>query len=730
MDLIFRNFLILLFGLQLLFTIPVHGQSIELRGFVLNYETRDPVENANIYINERDIGTTTDADGFFMLRLPDSFQSDTLVISYLGFLDYKLSIKDHVKNQVFLLRPDILQLEKSIRVTADKLDLARREMPHASYTMDIEDIQRLGSSEISDVFKAIPSVRIEGNDLDGRTIQIRGSNPDEVNVYIDGVLINNLRFDHVADLSMVSTENIEKLEVLKGGNLMLLGQGAFGGVVNIKTQKSFEPAYSIKLKGGSFKTRFGHASLNVPLSEKVILGYFGQINFTEPEIEFFPGEKYAVKTLNTHIQSKKQNHHLDANIVLDDGNFDTKAMAYLLDYKKPGWENRYDNYVLAGNYKGDILDLSDLDLSVNYLYGDNRVIRSESVSSRYSSSYTSKRLNGRLAKSFTFKNTDLQFLSEYFHDELISTSELFQNTVSRTVYRGEVYDNRLAFAGVLAFRDTLSSRKDVSWKTYLGMRYDVLANGRQDFSHSFGVQFDIPAAQWLIRPYASYGKNVKYPTLLENAFLQDLTDFLHEDSTGSRLEPEFNNSGEIGIRMVFTPEFAGYRSLAIDFAWFSNVFYNKLLTRPFDDLIARAQIGRSTTKGIEASVKLNRLIDIFTIGLSAIKLDIADPYLYPYKPEENYSLQFDLESGFGFYLHSLSYYQGKSNAWYYDQDDQFVTQTLEPFFDIDLSVGYRYPLGNLVLELQMAGYNILDNSGYTYYTLNKRYLQASFLVRY
>jgi hypothetical protein len=301
------------------------------------------------------------------LRLPDSFQSDTLVISYLGFLDYKLSIKDHVKNQVFLLRPDILQLEKSIRVTADKLDLARREMPHASYTMDIEEIQRLGSSEISDVFKAIPSVRIEGNDLDGRTIQIRGSNPDEVNVYIDGVLINNLRFDHVADLSMVSTENIEKLEVLKGGNLMLLGQGAFGGVVNITTQKSFEPAYSIKLKGGSFKTRFGHASLNVPLSEKVILGYFGQINFTEPEIEFFPGEKYAVKTLNTHIQSKKQNHHLDANIVLDDGNFNTKAMAYLLDYKKPGWENRYDNYVLAGNYKGDILDLSDLDLSVNFM---------------------------------------------------------------------------------------------------------------------------------------------------------------------------------------------------------------------------------------------------------------------------------------------------------------------------------------------------------------------------
>ena len=401
-----------------------------------------------------------------------------------------------------------------------------------------------------------------------------------------------------------------------------------------------------------------------------------------------------------------------------------------MDYEKPGWENRYNNYVLAGNYKGDISGLSDLDMSVNYLYGDNEVIRSASEQSEYGSAYISKRLNGRLAKSFVFRTTDLQFLTEYYHDELVSTSDLTQNTVTRTVYRGEVYDNRIAVAGVLAFRDTLSTRRNVAWKTYLGLRYDILANGRTDLTHSFGVRFDIAAGNWMVRPYASYGKNVKYPTLMENAFLQDLTDFLHEDSSGARLDPEFNNSGEVGLGLVYTPEIPVYKSLSIDIAWFSSIFYNKLLTRPFDNLIARAQIGRSTTKGIEAAVKINRLIDLFTFGLSALKLDVADPYLYPYKPVENYSLQFDLETGFGFYLHSLYYHQGKSTAWYYDQDDRFVTQTLDPFFDIDLSVGYRYPFGHLTLELQLAGYNILDNSGYTYYTLNKRYLQASFSVKY
>jgi len=708
----------------------IFAQQIEIRAFILEHETNNPIEGANINVKNRDIGTTSDSDGYFLLRLPLSFQNDTLVISYLGFLDFEQPISAFINNQIILLHPDILQLERSISVIADKIDLVRREIPHASYTIELEEIQRLGSSEISDVFKAIPSVRIEGNDLDGRTIQIRGSNPDEVNVYLDGVLINNLRFDHVADLSMIATEDIEKLEILKGGNLMLLGQGAFGGVVNISTRKSFEPGYALKIKGGSFKTRYGLASLNIPVSAKTSFSYFGQLNFMKPEIEFFPGEKYAPKTLNAEIETRRQNHHLDANFILGDGHLNAKAMGYLLDYEKPGWENRYYNYILSGSYKGDIFSVSDIDMSVNYLYGDNQIIRTESAGSAYRSAYIAKRLNGRFAESFTFGNTDLQFLAEYFHDELASTSDLSKNTVTRTIYRGEVYDNRLAVAGVFAFRDTLSTQRNVSWNTYIGLRYDILANGRRDFTQSYGVQFSIIAAKWAIRPYGSYGKNVKYPTLLQNAFIQDLTDFLHVDSTGMRLEPEFNNSGELGVRLIYTPETTSYRALMIDFAWFTSTFYNKLLTRPFDVVIAQAQIGRSTTSGLEGSVRMERLLNIFTLSLSAMKLNIADPYLYPYKPEENYSIQVDLQFGFGVYFHSLSYYQGKSTAWYYDENDQFVTRTLDPFYDIDLSVGYRLKIDPIVLELQLAGYNMLDNSGYTYYTLNKRYFQVSFSVRY
>ena len=173
------------------------------------------------------------------------------MINFLGYTEFRQRVGEYQNASLIQLQPDILQIDKAITVFADKIDLARKELPHATFSVDVEKIERYGTSEISDLFKADPTVRIEGNDLDGRRIQIRGSDPDEVNVYIDGILINNIGFENAADLSVISTDNIEKLEILKGSNLILLGSGAFGGVVNITTRRSLEQKYGLRFKYGS-----------------------------------------------------------------------------------------------------------------------------------------------------------------------------------------------------------------------------------------------------------------------------------------------------------------------------------------------------------------------------------------------------------------------------------------------------------------------------------------------
>ena len=108
----------------------------------------------------------------------------------------------------------------------------------------------------------------------------------------------------------------------------------------------------------------------------------------------------------------------------------------------------------------------------------------------------------------------------------------------------------------------------------------------------------------------------------------------------------------------------------------------------------------------------------------------SDPFLYPFKPDINLTIQLEYFPAFGFYFRTAYFYEGKSTAWYYDVDDEFQTDTVPGSFDFDISAGYQLKLSSLILNFQLAGYNVLDNSGYKYYMLKKRFLQASLTIRY
>ena len=69
-------------------------------------------------------------------------------------------------------------------------------------------------------------------------------------------------------------------------------------------------------------------------------------------------------------------------------------------------------------------EIDNLDLNVNFLSSDDFIHRNPKENIDYNSSYKSNRVNLKLAKKFTFGITDIQFLSEYNHDELINTSKI------------------------------------------------------------------------------------------------------------------------------------------------------------------------------------------------------------------------------------------------------------------------------------------------------------------
>lgn len=722
-----KNIYLIFIALITLFPVRSHPKVWE--GHVHRSDSNEPLLEANVYLTQTKCGTVTDSEGYFHLECHSYHFLDSLKISYLGFYDYIIPLESFQHQSTIYLNPKNLDLEDAILVQGERINILRQDIPHKTIVIEFEEIERYGSSEIADIFKPLPSVQVEGNDLDGRTIQIRGSDPEEVNVYVDGILINHLQMNNAADLSLIPVESIDNIEIVKGGNLAFLGGGAFGGVVNITTRKKVEEKISIKAKLGSFQTKYLISRLNFLLSQKFSINYFGQFNQFSPEIEYFPDEKYSDKTSSRDIKTEKQNHHLNFNYFLQSGQLTSTFIGYFLTYDKPAWTSKFNNYLSALTYKGTILGVNNFDINLNYLNSNNKVFREQVGSTRYISKYLSNRLNIRIAKQFGSHNKSLQLYSEYFHDELINNLKVQFLGYENNLYHADVYDNRLSGAAVLSLSDQVSQQQNVHAKFYAGSRVDFLANGDNDITNMIGIQFDFKRKNMVISPNFNYGQNIKYPTLLENAYLQDITGTVSSDSI-RRLEPEYSTGGDIGISLKLKPSYNLLNQVDFDFSLFSRIVYNKILRRPFDDIIAQIPTARSETKGLEGSILFKEIYQYFNLNLGYTKLDINNPLPNAYKPESKASIQLQYFSLFGLFLNSTLFYEGKSTVWYYNQQDEIQTDEISPHGDMDLSIGYKIPFYKMQLSIQFSGYNIFDNSSYQYYYLKKRYLQFSVGVVY
>ncbi len=90
----------------------------EIKGKVADFMTYAPIESASVYIEKTTIGTITNVDGKFSLKVPQANLSDTLVISSIGFKSYKIAITGFVSGSDIFLEEDVASLDEVV-VVAD-----------------------------------------------------------------------------------------------------------------------------------------------------------------------------------------------------------------------------------------------------------------------------------------------------------------------------------------------------------------------------------------------------------------------------------------------------------------------------------------------------------------------------------------------------------------------------------------------------------------------------------
>jgi outer membrane cobalamin receptor len=86
-------------------------------------------------------------------------------------------------------------------------------------------------------------------------VYVRGSDPNFTAVLIDGIKVNDPTNSHGGsfDFSTLSTDNIERIEVVRGPLSAVYGSDALGGVINIITRRGTEgPNGSVEVSAGRF----------------------------------------------------------------------------------------------------------------------------------------------------------------------------------------------------------------------------------------------------------------------------------------------------------------------------------------------------------------------------------------------------------------------------------------------------------------------------------------------
>jgi vitamin B12 transporter len=149
-------------------------------------------------------------------------------------------------------------------VTATKTETPQERLGAAVTVVTEEEIQERNYATLEEALRHVPGVDIQRSGGLGKTaqIRIRGAGTQQVQVMVDGMRVKSPTLG-VTELTDISLDAIERIEVVRGPQSTLHGADAIGGVVNIITKKGQgPPSGTVKLEGGTFETYREQATLS------------------------------------------------------------------------------------------------------------------------------------------------------------------------------------------------------------------------------------------------------------------------------------------------------------------------------------------------------------------------------------------------------------------------------------------------------------------------------------
>lgn len=257
----------------------------KLTGTVYDRQSREPLPGAVVFWLNSTTGTTTDAEGRFLLKEPDRLPAN-LVISYVGYTNDTLSVQS-------MAEPIRVELSSSIEIDAVEIEAERDVFSMSATTkLNTESINRAvlrkaACCNLSESFETTASVDVVLNDaITGtRKIQMLG---------LDGIYVQNLfegipfsrGLGNVLGFDQIPGPWINAIQLTKGVGTVLNGYESMSGQINLNflPPDQGERVY-FDLFGNNQGRYEGNLIWTKPLSEKISTAIFASGHIQERKVD-------------------------------------------------------------------------------------------------------------------------------------------------------------------------------------------------------------------------------------------------------------------------------------------------------------------------------------------------------------------------------------------------------------------------------------------------------------
>lgn len=219
-----------------------------------------PIPRARVRVVERQsqqgaAEVFTDESGRFTI---DATGSCEVEASLAGFKAARIPCSTNLLRIQLAVAP----VEETVVVTATRTDVPSSQIGVATTTFTADDIARRQAPLVVDLLRTSPGAAVVQTGAPGgiTSLFVRGGESTYNTVLIDGIPMNEP--GGTFNFGNLTTENLERIEVVRGAHSALFGSDAMSSVVQLFTKRAAagSPRIAAQVDGGSYGTVHASAS--------------------------------------------------------------------------------------------------------------------------------------------------------------------------------------------------------------------------------------------------------------------------------------------------------------------------------------------------------------------------------------------------------------------------------------------------------------------------------------